>query len=203
MIAAYSFLKNFLQRISRTTNVSPMTEDVLTRAAPAYDARLKYGSDPNQFGDLRLPAGKGKHPLLMMIHGGFWRAKYDLTHAGHLCAALSRAGIVTFNLEYRRVGNPGGGWPGTFEDVINGYRFMLHQAGKYNIDEKRSAVIGHSAGGQLALCLAGREPQIKGAVSLAGVVDLKRAFELHLSNDAAVEFMGGTPQQVPEHFQEA
>jgi dipeptidyl aminopeptidase/acylaminoacyl peptidase len=64
-------------------------------------------------------------------------------------------------------------------------------------------VMGHSAGGQLALCLAGREQQLKGAVSLAGVVDLKRAWELHLSNDAAVEFMGGTPQQVPEHFQEA
>src|SRR5712671_2188995 len=163
------------------------SQHVLTDLPPAADLRLRYGSDSNQFGELRLPRTglpktKGPHPVVMMIHGGFWRARYDLVHAGHLCAALTKAGVATFNLEYRRVGNPGGGWPGTFEDVINGYRFMLHQAGKYNIDEKRSAVMGHSAGGQLALCLAGREPQLKGAVSLAGVVDLKRAFELHLSN---------------------
>ncbi|MCU1286222.1 MAG: esterase [Acidobacteriales bacterium] len=178
-------------------------QDVLTRTPPAYDARLKYGSDPNQFGDLRLPTVKGKHPLLLMIHGGFWRAKYDLAHTGHLCAALTKAGIATFNLEYRRVGNPGGGWPGTFEDIISGYRYIQQDAAKHGIDPARTAVMGHSAGGQLALCLAGREQQLKGAVSLAGVVDVKHAYDLHLSNDAAVEFMGGTPQQVPEHFHEA
>src|SRR3954452_8406342 len=130
-------------------------QEVLSRTPPAYNARLKYGTDPNQFGDLRLPTAKGKHPLLMMIHGGFWRAKYDLAHTGHLCAALARAGIATFNLEYRRVGNPGGGWPGTFEDIINGYRYILHDAAKHGIDSQRTAVMGHSAGGQLALCLAG------------------------------------------------
>ena len=80
---------------------------------------------------------------------------------------------------------------------------IIALAAKYKIDDKRSAVMGHSAGGQLALCLAGREQQLKGAISLAGVVDLKRAWELHLSKDAALEFMGGTPQQVPEHFHEA
>jgi acetyl esterase/lipase len=172
-------------------------------AQPAFDARLKYGTDPNQFGDLRLPKSKAKFPLLVMIHGGFWRAKYDLAHTGHLCAALTREGFATFNLEYRRAGNPGGGWPGTFEDIIAGYRFIHQNAAKYNIDPSKSVVMGHSAGGQLALCLAAREPHLKGAVSLGGVVNVRRAWELHLSNDAAVEFMGGNPEQVPEHFHEA
>jgi acetyl esterase/lipase len=137
-----------------------------------------------------------------MVHGGFWRAKYDLNHASHLCASLARAGMASFNLEYRRVGNPGGGWPGTFEDIRNGFRFIEQYARAHGIPA-RVVVIGHSAGGQLALCLAAREPSLQGVVSLAGVVDLQRAWELHLSNDAVVDFMGGTPARVPEHFREA
>ncbi|MCU1307133.1 MAG: esterase [Acidobacteriaceae bacterium] len=205
MIRVSSIIESLWRKIVTQKNTaSPSNpEDVLSRTPPAYDARLKYGSDPNQFGDLRLPGSKGKHPLVMMIHGGFWRAKYDLAHAGHLCAGLTRSGIATFNLEYRRVGNPGGGWPGTFEDIISGYRFIHQYAAKNNIDASKSVVMGHSAGGQLALCLAGREPRLAGAVSLAGVVDVKRAWELHLSNNAAEEFMGGSPAQVPEHFHEA
>lgn len=179
-----------------------MAEDILSRKPPPYDARLRYGADPNQFGDLRLPKQR-KPNLAVFIHGGFWRAHYDLAHAGHLCAALTRSGLATFNLEYRRVGNPGGGWPGTFEDLVNGLHFIQQHAPEQGIDAGRTVVIGHSAGGELALCLAAREPSLKGAVSLAGVLDLKRAFELHLSNDAAQEFMGGTPAQVPEHFHEA
>jgi acetyl esterase/lipase len=205
MIRVSNFLESLWRKIVTQKNTaSPYNpEDVLTRTPPACDSRLKYGSDPNQFGDLRLPDSKGKHPLVMMIHGGFWRAKYDLGHASHLCAALTRSGIATFNLEYRRVGNPGGGWPGTFEDIISGYRFIHQYAAKNNIDPNKSVVMGHSAGGQLALCLAGHEPRLAGAVSLAGVVNLKRAWELRLSNNAAEEFMGGSPVQVPEHFHEA
>lgn len=185
-------------------------QDVLTRTPPPADVRLAYGSDPNQFGDLRLPkpeAGKDAAPNLvpavLMIHGGYWRAKYDLMHAGHLCAALATAGIATFNLEYRRVGNAGGSWPGTFEDIRNGMRFLYEIAAKYKLDRRRIAVMGHSAGGQLALALAAHQPQMKAAIALAGVLDLQRAWELHLSNDAVVEFLGGTPEQVQEHYKEA
>lgn len=180
-----------------------MNDDVLSRKPAPYDLRLKYGADENQFGDLRLPKSKGPHPLLMNIHGGYWRAKYDLLHASHLCAALTAAGIATFNLEYRRVGNKGGGWPGTFEDVTNGLRYIHQHAEEHGIDTKRSVVMGHSAGAQLALCLAHRVPTLRGAVSLAGVLDLVKAYELHLSNNAVVEFLGGTPQQVPDHYHEA
>ena len=180
-----------------------MSEDILTLKPPPADVRLAYGSDPNQFGDLRLPKGNGPFPVTMNIHGGFWRAKYDLAHAGHLCAALTGKGMATWNLEYRRVGNPGGGWPGTFEDIANGYRFLPQIANHYNLDPAKVLVMGHSAGGQLALCLAAHEPAVKHAVSLAGVVDLQRAFELHLSHDAVVEFLGGRPAEVPDHYREA
>src|SRR5215472_3775377 len=104
-----------------------ISEEILGLTPPAADHRLAYGSDPNQFGDLRLPksAASGKlFPVVLNIHGGFWRAKYDLAHAGHLCAALTQKGIATWNVEYRRVGNEGGGWPGTFEDVARAYRFL-------------------------------------------------------------------------------
>lgn len=182
-----------------------MSEDILNLPPPPADAHLAYGTDPNQFGELRLPkdTSKGAFPVVMNIHGGYWRAKYNLTHAGHSCAALAAAGIATWNLEYRRVGNHGGGWPGTFEDIRSGYRFLSTIAKKYNLDMTKTLVMGHSAGAQLALCLAGHEPSIKRVVSLAGVVDLQQAFDLHLSDNAVVEFLGGTPKEVPEHYHEA
>lgn len=180
-----------------------MSEEILSLTPPPADHRLDYGQDPLQFGDLRLPKGAGPFPVVMNIHGGFWRAKYDLLHGGHLCAALTLRGVATWNLEYRRVGNAGGGWPGTFEDVASGYRFVAQIAKQYKLDARNMVVIGHSAGGQLALCLAAHEPAVTSAVSLAGVVDLQRAFELHLSNDAVAEFLGGKPTEVPDHYQEA
>jgi acetyl esterase/lipase len=179
------------------------SEDILTLPPPRADARVAYGSDLNQFIDLRFPASRGPHPLAINIHGGFWRSKYDLLHAGHLCAALTAQGTATANVEYRRVGNPGGGWPGTFADVRAAYQFLLQNARQYAFDVRRVVVIGHSAGGQLALCLAAHEPGVRAAISLAGVVDLQRAYALHLSNDAVVEFLGGTPKEVADHYREA
>jgi acetyl esterase/lipase len=171
---------------------------------PPADQRIAYGSDPHQFADLRLPkSSKGPYPFLMNIHGGFWRAKYNLDHAAHLCAALTSHGIATVNVEYRRVGNPGGAWPGTFSDIRSVYRLFQQSAAKYNLDQGKSAVMGHSAGGQLALCLAAHEPDVSRVISLAGVTDLQRAYQLHLSNDAVVEFMRGTPSEVPDHYREA
>lgn len=179
------------------------SEDILTVQPPKADARIKYGTDENQFGDLRLPRGKGPFPVVINIHGGYWRAKYDLEHAGHLCAALTSAGFATWNVEYRRVGNLGGGWPGTMEDIKNGYRFLAQIAGEHKLDLTRAAIMGHSAGGHLALCLAAHEQSVKHAVALAGVVDLQRAWELHLSNDAVVELLGGTPSEVADHYKDA
>jgi acetyl esterase/lipase len=180
-----------------------MSEDILTLPPPPADARIPYGSDPNQFFDLRIPKDKGPRPLVINIHGGFWRAKYDLAHAGHLCAALSAKGIATANLEYRRVGNDGGGWPNTFADIRSAYDFLRQNARSHNLDAQQIVIMGHSAGGQLALCLAAHEPTVTRVISLAGVVDLQRAYQLHLSNDAVVEYLRGTPNEVPDHYREA
>jgi len=179
------------------------SEDILSLAPPKADVRVAYGGDANQFVDFRLPKGKGPHAVAIVIHGGYWRAKYDLGYAGHLCAALTGKGIATANLEYRRVGNPGGGWPGTFADVRTAYQFLLQNASQYAFEARRVVAIGHSAGGQLGLCLAAHESGVKAVVSLAGVVDLRRAYALHLSNDAVVEFLGGTPAEIGDHYREA
>jgi acetyl esterase/lipase len=189
-----------------------MSESILTLAPPPADIRIAYGADPNQFFDLRLPKSvltsterksKRLYPLVINIHGGFWRARYNLDHAAHLCSALTAKGVATANLEYRRVGNEGGNWPNTFADIRSAYQFLRQNAARHSLDADRLVVMGHSAGAQLALCLAGHEPSLTRVVSLAGVMDLRRAYELHLSNDAVVEFLQGTPAQVPDHYREA
>jgi acetyl esterase/lipase len=180
-----------------------MPESVLTLPPPPYDLRVRYGEAPQHFADARFPPGDRPAPVLFNIHGGFWRAKYDLAHAGHLCADVASAGLVTVNVEYRRVGDPGGGWPGSLEDLQRAFAYVIQHADELRIDTQRITVVGHSAGAQLALCLAAHEPQITRVISLAGVLDLQRAWELHLSNDAVVDFVGGTPGQVPEHYREA
>ena len=151
------------------------SDDILNLPPPKADARVAYGSDENHFVDFRLPKEIRPHALAIAIHGGYWRAKYDLVYMGHLCAALTAKGIASANIEYRRVGNSGGGWPGTFADVRAVYQFLIQNAPKYDFDVRRIVVIGHSAGGQLALCLAARETGVKAVVSLAGVVSA--AFE--------------------------
>jgi acetyl esterase/lipase len=184
------------------------SEDILMTQPPPADTRLAYGPDPNQFVDVRFPQGAPPHSVVFFIHGGYWRAKYDLTYAGHLCHALKQAGVGTWNVEYRRIGNPGGGWPGSFEDIRNAYRALVESQQKDknkipSFDLKRLCVAGHSAGGQLALCLAAHENSIQRVLSLAGVLDLRRGWELHLSDDAVSAFLGGSPSEVPDHYHEA
>ena len=186
---------------------------MLETPAPTADARLPYGPITHQFGDLRLPPGPGPHPVVVMVHGGFWRARYDLEHVGHLCADLAHKGWATWSLEYRRVGHPDGGWTGTFEDVARGTDHLRTLAERFPLDLKRVVFMGHSAGGHLALWLAGRgrigagkplhtaSPFVpRGVVSLAGVVDLERAHALHLGNGIVESLLGGTPAQVPERY---
>jgi acetyl esterase/lipase len=180
-----------------------MSESILDLAPPPYDRRVRYGDAPQQFFDLRFPTGEQRARTVINIHGGYWRAKYDLQHAGHFCGALTNAGCVSVNLEYRRVGNPSGGWPGTFDDVRHAFDYIHRHATELRIDKQQITLTGHSAGSQLALWLAAHEPRLRRVVALAGVLDLRRAYELHLSNDAVLQFLGGTPEQVPETYSRA
>ncbi|MDQ3811175.1 MAG: alpha/beta hydrolase, partial [Chloroflexota bacterium] len=179
--------------------------EILERPPPPADRRLWYGPLDVQFGDLRLAAAPtaARQPLAIVIHGGFWRARYDLLHIGHLAAALTARGVATWSLEYRRVGN-GGGWPATLEDVAAGAEHALELAREFPLDLDRVVTIGHSAGGHLALWLAAeRTLRLQGAVALAGVVDLRRAAELGLGNDAVQAFLGGAPTDVPQRYRAA
>jgi len=181
-----------------------MGREILTLPPPPYDHRISYGDDPFQFGYLRLPKSQGPHPVAIVIHGGFWRAAFDLEHSGHLCGALTQAGIATWSLEYRRIGNAGGGWPGTCEDVLRGAAHLRTLASQYPLNASRAVAIGHSAGGHLALWLAAqKKPRLRGAVSLAGVADLRRAWELKLSNTVVADFMGGSPQDLAGAYRQA
>ncbi|HYF64217.1 MAG TPA: alpha/beta hydrolase, partial [Herpetosiphonaceae bacterium] len=124
-----------------------MSESILSQPAPPADLRLAYGPDPLHFGDLRLPAGPGPHPLVIVVHGGFWRNRYDLEHIGHVCAALTARGLATWSIEYRRIGDPGGGWPGTFLDAGRAADYARELAPRFNLDLERTVSAGHSAGG--------------------------------------------------------
>ena len=178
-----------------------MSSDLIDATPPPADCRIQYGDDRFQFCDLRLPAGNGPHPIAVLLHGGFWRSIYGLEYLGHVSAALTAAGIATWNIEYRRLGNPGGGWPGTFEDVAKAVDHLAAIAVEFNLGLNRMIAIGHSAGGHLAFWLAAeRKRLLQGVVGLAGVVDLRRAWELRLSNAVVADFLGGSPEEVPDRY---
>jgi acetyl esterase/lipase len=187
---------------------------ILNRTPPPFDLRIRYGNDPSQFADLRFPKGNGPFPLLFVVHGGFWQSVYDLSHIGHLCAAFTSNGIITCNIEYRRIGNVGGGWPGTFQDISLATRNILEtMSPDPRFDHRRTAIIGHSAGGHLALWLAGSHRISKDSplytdqklaftstVSLAGVSDLRLAWRQKLGHGIVSRFMGGTPHEHPDRY---
>jgi acetyl esterase/lipase len=162
--------------------------------------RIAYGSGEFQFGELGIPESTGPHPTAVVIHGGFWRALYGLDYIGPACDALTAAGIATWNIEYRRIGQAGGGWPGTFDDVSNAADHLQSIAPQFNLDLDRVIAMGHSAGGHLALWLGTRKKWLRGVISLAGVADLRRAFELKLSSTVVADFLGGTPDGVPDRY---
>ena len=167
----------------------------MTRTPVPADRRIAYGPDPNHFIDVYEPASTAKG-VAMMIHGGFWRSKFDLTPASHLCSALREAGFLCANLEYRRTGETGGGWPTTFEDVSIGFAAVRERFRQYG----NPVVLGHSAGGHLALLLAANTREIRGVVALGAVSCLEMAYWENLGSGAAEEFMGGSPHALPEFY---
>ena len=173
-----------------------MGREILSLAAPPADLRIPYGDQPSQFIDFRYPPSPATGCTVVMVHGGFWRAAYDLLHAGHFCAALTAAGMVTANVEYRRVGEAGGGWPSTLEDVSAAVEFVRNHRGRRG----RTLVAGHSAGGHLALWLAAEHQDLAGVVALAPVACLQTAWNQGLGSGAVAGFLGGPPAEVPERY---
>lgn len=179
-------------------------------AVPCEGVTVRYGEEPDQFGQLWPASGAGPHPVAVLVHGGYWRAGYRLDLMNAMAAHLSATGVAVWNLEYRRVGSPGGGRPGTFDDVEAGFAMLPRLAGEYGLDLGRVAVIGHSAGGQLALWLLARmnrapDPPVRPAftVALAPVSDLVEAHRRRLSRDAAAELLGARYADAPERYRAA
>ncbi|MGO0059804.1 alpha/beta hydrolase family protein [Brevibacillus fluminis] len=186
--------------------------------------RICYGENENQFGELRLPDGNGPFPVAIVIHGGFWREKFKLDQMDSFAEALTAQGIATWNIEYRRVGQEGGGWPGTFVDAAQASDFVRTLAADYPLDLQRIITVGHSAGGHLALWIAARHRlpatsiikgdenplHVKGAISLAGVCDLDVMYNIHqlrevkmgIKDNPTRDLIGGMPQDCKERYQE-
>jgi acetyl esterase/lipase len=200
-------------------------DDILKLPVP--DAtRSAYGTGALQFGELRVPAGKGPHPVVILIHGGCWVAKLGklddravaLDLVRPIAADLTANGFATWNLEYRRLGSEGGGWPGTFQDIAAGADHLRRIAATNQLDLTRVVAIGHSAGGHFALWLAARpklpkssdlytqDPlRVKGVVDLDGPGDLKATLPLQQSVCGApviTELMGGSPEERAQRYRE-
>jgi acetyl esterase/lipase len=176
------------------------SNEILTRATTAPDHVIAYGDDPNQFGHLWLPSANGAQtPVVMLIHGGFWRSAHGLEHMSHMAADLCAHGLAVWSVEYRRLGQPGGGFPGTGDDIHAAFSHLRVMSALYPFDPTDVAVVGFSAGGHLAAWLASVVP-VCGAVSLAGVVDLHRGYELGLSDGVVSELMGGSPAERPHAY---
>ena len=171
---------------------------------------VRYGDHPDQVANLHLPAGQGRSwPCVVLVHGGFWRERWDRTVMTPLAIDLARRGLACWNLEYRRVGQDGGGWPGTLEDVAAGIDALR---GVSEVDADRVVVVGHSAGGQLALWSAARRRLPRGApgarpvvvpraaVSQAGVCDLAAGSHENLGDGAVDAFLGGSPESHPNRY---
>ncbi|MBY5160967.1 alpha/beta hydrolase family protein [Salsipaludibacter albus] len=181
-------------------------------STPDTVRRITYGTAPDQVADLRLPTGvQGLAPVAIVVHGGFWRAHRTLEMVAPLAEDLTARGWATWNLEYGRVGGRGG-WPTTLTDVAAGVDALAEVAAEEPLDLDRVVAIGHSAGGHLALWTAARPHLPDGApgarptvvpaavVSLAGVADLRAAADDSLGEGAAVEFLGGTPDEVGDRY---
>lgn len=184
-------------------------------AAPPPTATIRYGTDALQSGELRIPAGKGPFPVAVVIHGGCWVAELGGTGMQGFSEMLRKRGIATWDIDYRRVGHPGGGWPGTFQDVAAGIDYLPRLARRYPLDLTRVTAIGHSAGALFSLW-AGARPKLDGAwragpkaprfVSVVGIdgpgtlAPLIGPDRQVCGRPVIVPLMGGTPAERPADY---
>lgn len=187
--------------------------DALRFESPEPDHRIAYGSHPLQFGNLRLPDGDGPHPVVAFVHGGCWLSMFDLTYAGQAAQAIADAGFAVWSIEYRRIGDEGGGWPATYLDVGSGFDHLRELAGPHALDLSRVVAAGHSAGGALALWAAARDKvdpaselyardplPVQAVFALAPAADLEGLEEGGTCGGVVGRLMGGSPVEHPDRY---
>jgi acetyl esterase/lipase len=162
----------------------------------ARPRRLRYGPARSQRADLYLPDGDGPFPVVVLLHGGYWRSRYGKSLMRGLAADLRRRGFAAWNVEYRRTGRHGGGWPMTFDDVAAAID-LLAELDDPRLDLDRVDAVGHSAGGQLAIWAAARGD---GRVPVRRVVAQSAVLDMVKAGEPAREFLGGSPEEVPERY---
>jgi len=207
-VFAGSLLALLLMNDPASAQTAMTSRDLLALPQPAADETIAYGPESQQRAELRVPKGAGPHAVVVLVHGGCWEALWGFDHVRSLADALTREGYATWSLEYRRLGDPGGGWPGTLEDVGHGADRLRTIAAARRLDLDRVVAVGHSAGGQLALWLAGRGRgdereaagplRLRGVVALAGVTDLAKGAASQVCGDAIPRLLGGDPATVPD-----
>lgn len=182
--------------------------EVISQSFDAPFLTMSYGSDPLQYGQLWLPSSGGHEeipPLIIFIHGGCWLNVYDIKHSYPLTSALAKQGYLVWSLEYRRTGDEGGGWPGSFNDILAGIEFVKEQS-TFPIKTNQIVLIGHSAGGHLAL-LAGSymdKSKLTGVVGLAPIVDLRSYSNgVNSCQQAGQQFMGGSSDELSGQYKKA
>jgi acetyl esterase/lipase len=187
----------------------PMTlADYMALKGPVPNATFAYGSAPSQYAELYVPGGPGPFPVAVLVHGGCWTKEFGgIKQLRNLAAALAERGIASWNVEYRRVDEAGGGYPGTYQDMNAALAMLAQQARRYPLDLNRLVAVGHSAGGQLVQWMAGRpripdtsplyQPDplpVKQVVSLGGLADLRREQALIKSScDREIGQLTGAP----------
>ncbi|PWW32449.1 acetyl esterase/lipase [Cytobacillus oceanisediminis] len=179
-------------------------------------SKIYYGEHESQFGVLRMPENSYSCPVIVLIHGGFWQARYNLEENNPIADDLTQRGYATWNIEYRRVGEDRGGWTSTFNDVIDAINHLSKIAESNPIDLSKVIVIGHSAGGHLALWLGSRIKSVsidgpfnkllvsvQKVISLAGVTDLVKMWEIHeqkKKKSHVAALLDGSPEEVSERY---
>ncbi|MEX2497645.1 MAG: alpha/beta hydrolase [Wenzhouxiangellaceae bacterium] len=192
----------------------PMSaREAFERPQPVPEYVIRYGDLPRQFGELRLPEGEGPFPVAVIIHGGCWLSDYDHGYMAAFAEAVTELGLASWTIGYRRVGEPGGGWPNTFLDAGSAVDFLPELATRHPLNADQVLAIGHSAGGHLALWLAGRprlpessplfspDPHpIDAVLALAAAADLEYLSTEQICGNAATLLMQGTPAEQADRY---